>query len=167
MHWFTSIVSLALLLTSIATAYSNPKSCTGTCTNAHDPSIIRRDSDGKYFRFSTGGKIAIHTAPAITGPWTYIGAMLPSCSSISLSGNCDLWVRPSNPQPPFHHLTHDLGSLRAQSRQYVLRLLQRQHIRLPRFRHRSSDLLHHGRWHLDRRRGHRRNLVFRKGLQRN
>jgi arabinan endo-1,5-alpha-L-arabinosidase len=73
-------------------AYANPGVCSGVCTNAHDPSIIRRQSDGTYFRFSTGNKIAIHTAPSISGPWTYKCAMLPSGSSIQLAGNQDLWA---------------------------------------------------------------------------
>ncbi|KAF2728650.1 putative arabinan endo-1,5-alpha-L-arabinosidase A [Polyplosphaeria fusca] len=87
---------LALLLTasfaSFATAYTTPLPCTGTCTNAHDPSLIRRTSDGTYFRFSTGNKIAIHTAPSIQGPWTYKGAALPSGSKINKPGRTDLWA---------------------------------------------------------------------------
>ncbi|KAI0183887.1 glycosyl hydrolase [Xylaria flabelliformis] len=80
-----------LPLLGSALGYANPKTCTGTCTNAHDPAIIRR-SDGTYFRFSTNGKIAVHTAPDITGPWTYKGAAIPSGSSIDLPGNQDLWA---------------------------------------------------------------------------
>ncbi|KAM5354969.1 hypothetical protein ACJ41O_001615 [Fusarium nematophilum] len=84
---FTGLVALS---TGVF-GYANPKACSGVCGNAHDPAIIRR-SDGTYFRFSTGGRIAIHTAPAITGPWTYKGALLPSGSSIDLPGNQDLWA---------------------------------------------------------------------------
>ncbi|KAI1097787.1 glycoside hydrolase family 43 protein [Jackrogersella minutella] len=80
-----------LSLLSPVFGYSNPEACSGTCTNTHDPSIIRR-SDGTYFRFSTGGKIAVHTAPDISGPWTYKGAALPSGSIIDLDGNQDLWA---------------------------------------------------------------------------
>ncbi|KAL2133755.1 hypothetical protein VTI74DRAFT_1737 [Chaetomium olivicolor] len=79
------------LFPSLISAYALPEACSGTCTNAHDPSIIRR-SDGTYFRFSTGGKIAVHTAPSLTGPWTYRGAVLPGGSSINLAGNQDLWA---------------------------------------------------------------------------
>ncbi|KAI1371400.1 glycoside hydrolase family 43 protein [Hypoxylon crocopeplum] len=86
---FTIWALLALLGTALG--YANPGACSGTCVNTHDPSIIRR-SDGIYFRFSTGGKIAVHTAPDITGPWTYKGAALPSGSSIDLGGNQDLWA---------------------------------------------------------------------------
>jgi arabinan endo-1,5-alpha-L-arabinosidase len=66
--------------------------CTGICNNAHDPALIRRD-DGRYYRFSTGGKIAIHSAPSITGPWTYVGPAIPNGSLINLAGRDDLWVR--------------------------------------------------------------------------
>lgn len=85
---------LASLL-SVATAvygYADPMGCNGVCTNAHDPALIRRD-DGTYYRFSTGGKIAMHSAPSIVGPWTYKGAVLPKGSSINLNGKDDLWVR--------------------------------------------------------------------------
>jgi len=85
------LAALSVLLTSVVDAYANPKLCQETCTNAHDPSIIRRD-DGTYFRFSTGNKISVHTAPDMTGPWRFISAALPSGSKINLKGNQDLWV---------------------------------------------------------------------------
>jgi arabinan endo-1,5-alpha-L-arabinosidase len=84
---------LASLITAVITVsgYNLPMACSGVCNNAHDPALIRRD-DGKYFRFSTGGKIAVHTAPGITGPWTYKGAAIPAGSKINLKGKDDLWV---------------------------------------------------------------------------
>jgi arabinan endo-1,5-alpha-L-arabinosidase len=87
-----SVVFATLASSPAVSAYGNPQACSGVCNNAHDPSIIRRQSDGTYFRFSTGNKIAIHTAPSISGPWTYKCAMLPSGSSIQLAGNQDLWA---------------------------------------------------------------------------
>ncbi|KAF2090215.1 glycoside hydrolase family 43 protein [Saccharata proteae CBS 121410] len=85
------VVASFILLVDSARGYANPEACSGTCTNTHDPSIIRR-SDGTYYRFSTGGEIAIHSAPDITGPWTYQGAAIPDGSSIDLDGNTDLWA---------------------------------------------------------------------------
>ncbi|KAJ8533396.1 hypothetical protein ON010_g13858 [Phytophthora cinnamomi] len=79
------LVLLTGLLSTAVDGYAQPKLCTGTCTNAHDPSVIRRD-DGTYFRFSTGGRIAVHTAPALTGPWTYKGAALRAASIVNLNG---------------------------------------------------------------------------------
>lgn len=85
------IISAAIPLVGAVLGYANPNECTGTCVNTHDPSIIQ-GSDGTYYRFSTGGKIAVHTAPDITGPWAYQGAALPDGSKIDLDGNQDLWV---------------------------------------------------------------------------
>ncbi|KAH6637353.1 glycosyl hydrolase [Chaetomium tenue] len=87
----SDILGAVALLPALVSAYALPEACSGICNNSHDPSIIRR-ADGTYFRFSTGGRIAIHTAPSLTGPWTYKGAALPGGSSINLPGNQDLWA---------------------------------------------------------------------------
>ena len=87
----SSIVASILSAASVVYGYANPMACSGVCGNAHDPALIRRD-DGTYYRFSTGGKIAIHSAPSITGPWTYKGAAIPSGSKINLKGKDDLSV---------------------------------------------------------------------------
>lgn len=81
---------LASLVSSVI-AYANPGACTGSC-NVHDPAVIRRTSDGTYFRFSTGNRIQIATASSISGPWTIRGSAIPSGSSINLPGNQDLWA---------------------------------------------------------------------------
>ncbi|KAH9862984.1 hypothetical protein J1614_010713 [Plenodomus biglobosus] len=86
----TVLVSVLGAATTVC-SYATPMTCTGVCTNAHDPALIRRD-DGTYYRFSTGGKIAIHSAPSITGPWTYKGAAIPNGSKINLNGKDDLWA---------------------------------------------------------------------------
>ncbi|KXS97281.1 hypothetical protein AC578_4574 [Pseudocercospora eumusae] len=89
-----TFLSLALAtFTTRADAYANPGPCSGVCTNAHDPSIIRR-SDGTYFRFSTGGLVPIHSAPAITGPWTFKCNMLSANAKSTTSGNAgtDVWA---------------------------------------------------------------------------
>ncbi|KAF2669488.1 endo-1,5-alpha-L-arabinosidase [Microthyrium microscopicum] len=87
----TTILIWLNIFAALVSAYSTPLACTGTCGNAHDPAIIKRN-DGTYFRFSTNGKIAIHTAPNITGPWVYKGAAIPRGSSINLKGREDLWA---------------------------------------------------------------------------
>ncbi|KAK4539262.1 hypothetical protein LTR36_000840 [Oleoguttula mirabilis] len=87
----TFLLAAAGLLFAQASGYANPGTCSGTCGNAHDPSIIRR-SDGTYFRMSTGGGVQIHTAPSIIGPWTYKCDMLASGSKIDSSGSTDLWA---------------------------------------------------------------------------
>ncbi|RYP08216.1 hypothetical protein DL764_002031 [Monosporascus ibericus] len=86
-----SVAAAAIPLLGSALGYAKPNACSGVCVNTHDPSIIRRD-DGTYFRFSTGGRIAVHSAPDITGPWSYEGAALPAGSVIDNPGNQDLWA---------------------------------------------------------------------------
>ncbi|KAL9593746.1 MAG: hypothetical protein Q9219_007405 [cf. Caloplaca sp. 3 TL-2023] len=89
MHLALLILTVLSAL-SAADAYAKPILCSGICTNAHDPSLVRRE-DGTYFRFSTGGGVVVHTAPSIQGPWTYDGAALPNGSRIDKPGNQDLW----------------------------------------------------------------------------
>ncbi|PLB35230.1 arabinan endo-1,5-alpha-L-arabinosidase [Aspergillus candidus] len=81
-----------LLIPSIlpVNAYPAPGACTGPC-NVHDPALIRRE-DGTYFRFSTGNKISYASAPAVEGPWTALGSVLPDGSIIDLEGRDDLWA---------------------------------------------------------------------------
>jgi arabinan endo-1,5-alpha-L-arabinosidase len=91
---FNKIISglaLALSFTSAVRAYADPGLCSGDCW-AHDPSLIRRASDGVYFRFNTGSEIGIWKADSLTGPWVYQGKVLPNGSSINLAGNTDCWV---------------------------------------------------------------------------
>ncbi|KAF2109897.1 glycosyl hydrolase [Lophiotrema nucula] len=70
--------------------YPNPEPCTGNCTWIHDPSLIKKD--GLWYRFSTSGNIAIATAPAITGPWEYRGALLDKGTSIFVADGQDIWA---------------------------------------------------------------------------
>lgn len=72
--------------------YADPLDRSGVCNNARDSTLIRRVSKGIYFRFSTGGKIVIHSASSAQRSWTYESAVMPACSSIQLDGNCDLWA---------------------------------------------------------------------------
>lgn len=88
-----ALVGLAALPGFALGAYADPGACSGDCWT-HDPSVVKRSSDGAYFRFSTGGGIGVYKASALTGPWTYEGVALASGSSISVTGNSgtDLWV---------------------------------------------------------------------------
>ncbi|KAH8772913.1 glycoside hydrolase, family 43 [Diaporthe sp. PMI_573] len=86
------LVALALFaLPGVQAAYPNPGACSGDCF-AHDPALIKRSSDGKYFRFNTGGKIMIYDSDSLSGPWTFRGAAIPGGSSINLAGKDDLWA---------------------------------------------------------------------------
>jgi arabinan endo-1,5-alpha-L-arabinosidase len=82
---------LALLQAAVVYGYANPGACSGAC-NIHDPALIQ-NGDGTYYRFSTGGGISFASASSIEGPWTALGSVLPSGSSIDNSGKNDPWVR--------------------------------------------------------------------------
>lgn len=101
MFSFSFILSLFSATTALALSHNvarsdswpSPESCSGNCTGVHDPALIRRESDGKWFRLSTSGNIAIASADDITGPWTYDGPMLANGSIIQLPIDAqDLWV---------------------------------------------------------------------------
>ncbi|KAH9925024.1 glycoside hydrolase family 43 protein [Epithele typhae] len=91
MHLLSLLLAvLALALGSLA-AFPDPLALSGS-TYVHDPSLIQRVSDGKYYLFSTHNRIAILTATKLAGPWTSVGSVLSSKSIINLSGNDDLWA---------------------------------------------------------------------------
>lgn len=81
-----------------ACAYPPPGPCTGNCWT-HDLSLIQRESDGMYFRFSTGTGVNTMTSPSLKGPWVDRGAALPDGSIIKLDGaeTKRPWVCESNP----------------------------------------------------------------------
>lgn len=87
---FRFVVS-GLVLTSLTYGYANPGACSGSCV-VHDPALIKRASDGTWFRFSTGNEIQVAKASSIEGPWTIEGSAIIGGSSIQLTGNTDLWA---------------------------------------------------------------------------
>lgn len=109
----------ALLLTffsllALVSSYGNPGACTGSC-NVHDPAIIRRTSDGTYYRFSTGNRIQIATAADISGPWTIRGSALASGSSIALPGNTDLWAPDITKVGDLYYLYYSVSTFGSQN----------------------------------------------------
>lgn len=92
MRFFTTLVSAVCAAPALVAAFANPLSCSGTCTDTSDPSLIRRTSDGTWFRFSTGGGIDIYSASSVQGPWSSVGKVLESGSSIDNSGSDDAWA---------------------------------------------------------------------------
>ncbi|KAF3390293.1 putative arabinan endo-1,5-alpha-L-arabinosidase A [Penicillium rolfsii] len=102
------------LFTALAWGYANPGSCSGAC-NVHDPSLIQRSSDGLYFRFSTGNEISYASASSIKGPWTTIGSMLPSGSSIDLAGNTDLWAPDAHIVDGLYYVYYSVSTFGSQS----------------------------------------------------
>ncbi|KAL1613091.1 hypothetical protein SLS60_001323 [Paraconiothyrium brasiliense] len=109
------IVASLMGLAATVKGYADPMSCSGVCNNAHDPALIRRDSDGRYYRFSTGGKIAIHSAQTINGPWTYLHAAIPAGSKINLAGKDDLWAPDVSKFGDTYYLFYSVSSFGSQS----------------------------------------------------
>jgi arabinan endo-1,5-alpha-L-arabinosidase len=81
------------LFIALASAYPARGPCTGDCWT-HDPAMIQRESDGTYFRFSTGTGVNTMKSPSLKGPWTDVGPALPNGSKITLDGvdSSDIWV---------------------------------------------------------------------------
>ncbi|EPQ57247.1 glycosyl hydrolase [Gloeophyllum trabeum ATCC 11539] len=75
-----------------AAAYPNPLALQGPSFFVHDPSLVQRQSDGKYFLFTTHDKGGILTATQLAGPWTEVGSILPNDSTIQLPGRDDIWA---------------------------------------------------------------------------
>ncbi|KAF9036924.1 glycoside hydrolase family 43 protein [Hymenopellis radicata] len=110
---FIGLAALAQTL-FVLSAYATPSPISGSSdVVVRDPAIWYNADLGKYFVFATGGGIGIFTSSALTGPWTRDGSVLPSCSSIALSGNCDLWapdVNYYNGRYVLYYSVSDLGS---------------------------------------------------------
>ena len=87
---FTFLSFLSFL--AFSSAYT-PGSCSGYC-DAIDPSLIRRELDGKYFRFGTGTGVPIASSYSIQGPWAAQGEVLNNGSSIKIDGvdSENIWV---------------------------------------------------------------------------
>lgn len=85
------VAVLPLLFGAAAAEYPDPEPCTGAC-NVRDPAVIRRESDGLYFWFSSHDKIKYAASRSLFGPWTALGSVVPNGSKIELDGRDDLWV---------------------------------------------------------------------------
>ncbi|CCM00535.1 uncharacterized protein FIBRA_02569 [Fibroporia radiculosa] len=94
-----SLTLLSLLLVSVLTAEALPTTTTTadglnytfpagahwpdplpiTVNNysyIHDPSMIKRQSDGKYFLFSSGNSVGILSTDSLSGPYALVGSLL-------------------------------------------------------------------------------------------
>lgn len=72
-------------------SYAEPERCLGECF-AHDPGLIRRSSDGVYFRFNTDTYIDIMRSDSLSGPWETVGNVLPEGTVVDLPDVTALWV---------------------------------------------------------------------------
>ena len=64
---FTVFLSILALFLGALAAYPNPLTLTGNSFFVHDPSLVQRASDGKYFLFTTHNKGGIITATNLAG----------------------------------------------------------------------------------------------------
>ncbi len=156
-----------LALARLVNAHANPGACSGDCF-AHDPAVIRRDSDGVYFRFNTGNEIGIWKSRSLAGPWTYQGKVLPSGSAINLKGNTDLWVTIPCILPSTAANTNapGQGARRPPGGQLIYTLLRRIHVRLASLGYRLCHLGDAGGRLLVRPRQHRYRVGRGQTLQR-
>ncbi|KAL4915634.1 Arabinan endo-1,5-alpha-L-arabinosidase C [Aspergillus aurantiobrunneus] len=92
-----ALLALALASDSLA-QYAAPGACSGDCWG-HDPGFFQRVSDGRYFRYSTGGGIHIHASDELTGPWEAVGEALPGGSIVDHAGSTNLWAPDIHYQP--------------------------------------------------------------------
>ncbi|KAJ7616066.1 glycoside hydrolase family 43 protein [Roridomyces roridus] len=95
----TATFALSESESASATTFPDPLPLTGPFFFVHDPSLVQRESDGKYFLFTTHDKAGIITATNLEGPWTEVGSILPNNSTIQLPGRDDIWA----PDVSFHH----------------------------------------------------------------
>ena len=88
------MLAILFLFVALALSYPTRGPCTGDCWT-HDPAMLQRHSDGKYFRFATANGVNIMTSDSIRGPWKDVGAALPNGSNIKMDGvnSLEIWVR--------------------------------------------------------------------------
>lgn len=83
-----------VLFGAVAAAANWPAAgkCTGECY-AHDPSIVQRESDGKYFKFTTREFLEYASSDSLEGPWEIVGKILPNGSKLKdYAVNDNIWV---------------------------------------------------------------------------
>ncbi|KAL9053526.1 MAG: hypothetical protein Q9162_004693 [Coniocarpon cinnabarinum] len=92
MRSLLTLFFLVLATVTLCNGYANPLPCSGTCGNTHDPTAIRRASDGRFYRFATGGRIPIFSATSIQGPWQQLGTVLNGNAKVNSPGANDAWA---------------------------------------------------------------------------
>ena len=71
----TAFVSVLSFCAGSLAAFPNPLTLTGTSFFVHDPSLVQRASDGKYFLFTTHNKGGIITATNLAGYVERLGTL--------------------------------------------------------------------------------------------
>lgn len=87
-----TLLAAAFFVGSACAQYPNPIAGVGQ-TNCRDPAMTYRPETKTYYMFATGQGMKIFKSPAITGPWTLSGYVMPNnCSIVDNPGRCDLWA---------------------------------------------------------------------------
>ncbi|KAF7719838.1 Arabinan endo-1,5-alpha-L-arabinanase [Penicillium ucsense] len=109
-------IFLCFLLSAVTSAYPARGPCTGDCWT-HDPSMIRRESDGTYFRFSTGTGVNTMMSPSLQGPWVDVGRAMPNGSIIHVDGvdSNDIWAPDVHYQDGLYYMYYVLSKLGTQT----------------------------------------------------
>ncbi|KAB8077287.1 putative arabinan endo-1,5-alpha-L-arabinosidase A [Aspergillus leporis] len=110
--YLQSSLALALFQAAVVHGYADPGACSGAC-NIHDPSLIQ-SADGTYYRFSTGNNISYASSTSIEGPWTALGSVLPSGSSIESAGRYDPWAPDVQKVGNLYHVYYAVSSFGSQ-----------------------------------------------------
>ncbi|KXG54628.1 Glycoside hydrolase, family 43 [Penicillium griseofulvum] len=105
-------LAFALFQAVAVYGYANPGACSGACI-IHDPALIQ-SADGTYYRFSTGGNIAVASSSSINGPWTSRGSVLPSGSKIDNSGKNDPWAPDVTKVGDLYHVYYSVSTFQTQ-----------------------------------------------------
>ncbi|KAI5296585.1 hypothetical protein KEM52_006206 [Ascosphaera acerosa] len=113
-----ALTSLCLALVGAAAAASNwpePGKCVGDCY-AHDPSIVQRESDGLYFKFTTREYLEYATSKSIEGPWTIVGHILPEGSKLypEFGENDNVWAPDCSKVGDKYHCYYAISSFGTQ-----------------------------------------------------
>ncbi|PGG99307.1 hypothetical protein AJ79_08574 [Helicocarpus griseus UAMH5409] len=105
-----ALLLIPLFFGALGRGQPNPGACSGFC-NGRDPGMVRRTSDGRYFRFQSYNGISISSAPAIEGPWSDPYSMLPDGSVINLDGRFDLWAPDAYKVHDLYHVYYSVSTL--------------------------------------------------------
>ncbi|KAJ5660000.1 hypothetical protein N7507_006451 [Penicillium longicatenatum] len=104
--------------TESATTYPAVGFCMGDCWT-HDPGMVQRESDGMYFRFSTGSGVNTMMSPSLAGPWVNEGPALPHGSIIKLDGvdSMDIWAPDVHYDSGIYYMYYVVSKLGTQNSQ--------------------------------------------------
>jgi arabinan endo-1,5-alpha-L-arabinosidase len=95
----------------LAAAYPSPEPCTGVCSDLQDTTLIKRASDGCYFRFAAFNGIQIATSCSLSGPWADGGKVFPNgILDLRASTNLEWWALDVHNIDGTYHLYYTISN---------------------------------------------------------